>query len=164
MSDTSSDASELIEELSSLSVRMGALLQVAQGIIDDGVNIDDGYHDNSVESIDQADHWMDDVLMVDDDDGHVDISPPRRTRGDVRFNDVVEIIQPRDIFNTPPLRQISGVFRTNRLRSPPPLLRRQYSFDDGYDSDASTIVEEWVDPAISPMLSFFFDLDDDNEL
>lgn len=135
---------------------MGALLRVAQGIIDEGVEIDDGYLSDDNDGGYDADHWMNDVMVVDNDLSTDDpsVSFPSRTRADVRFSDVVEIIQPADIFNTPPLRRLSDTFRSTRLRSPPPL-RRQYSYDMDYDSDADTIVEEWIDPAISPTDLFF---------
>ena len=135
---------------------MGALLRVAQGIIDEGVDIDEGYlsDENDIEY--NVEHWMNDTLTVEND-GVVynGIGTPLRTRGEVHFNDLVEVIQPRDIFNTPPLRPLSDTYRSTRLRSPPPL-RRQYSYDDtSYDSDAETVIEEWRDPAISPSDLFF---------
>lgn len=147
-----SEADEIINELASLSERMGALISVAQELIEEGVTID--YEDDPIidpndqvqSEWDDPDHWMDDVLRVGYNDT---VSPPQRTRGDVRFNDLVEVIRPVDIFNTPPLVHLSDTFRSTRLFSPPPL-RRQYSQDLGYDSDTETVVEHWVDPVISP--------------
>lgn len=154
------ETDEIITELAQLSERMGALISVAQELIDEGVTID--YEDGSiVDANDQVhyewndpDHWMDDVLRAGYNDT---VSPPQRTRADVRFSDVVEIIQPMDIFNTPPLVHLSDTFRSTRLFSPPPL-RRQYSQDLGYDSDTETVVEHWVDPVISPT-ELFIDFD-----
>lgn len=154
-----SEADEIINELANLSERMGALINVAQELIDDGVTIDYD-EDPIVDTNDQvqsewsdSDHWMDDVLRVGYNDT---VFPAQRTRADVRFNDLVEII-PVDIFNTPPLVHLSDTFRSTRLLSPPPL-RRQYSQDLEYDSDTETVVEHWVDPAISPT-ELFFDFD-----
>ena len=157
---------EIIRELTELSGRMAALINVADDMINDRFDIDNvsddqldyfgNDNDENMVTVNGEAHsvYEEDGISLRDILGYVNDYTPRRT---VHFNEVVNEIPTPSSPGTPPLRHLTTDFlRTRRYLSPPPLMR-QFS-DYGYhsDSDSDTDVEGWIDPATSPS-DFFLD-------